>query len=98
MIDLAALPFNGEAWTHVVLTFERVNSSTETGTMKGFVDGEYLGTLEQENLTLHWQPEKVLMVLGRHYSGDFDDLAVFNRALTQAEVQALYEFPLIDLF
>lgn len=98
MIDLATHPFGSDQWTHVVLTFEAVNADTQTGVMKGYVNGEYVGRLDQESLTINWDLEKVLMGLGRHYAGDFDELAVFNRALALEEIQALYTSPLIDLF
>lgn len=98
MIDLAALPFNANSWTHVVLTFESVNAAGKTGRVTGYLDGEYLGTLELENLTISWAPADVLMAIGRHYAGDFDDLAVFNRALLPEEVSALHTTALIDLF
>ncbi len=98
MIDLTVHPFNTDKWTHVVLTFEAVNAEAGAGVMKGYVNGDYRGMLGPGALTMHWNPEKVLMGLGRHYNGDFDDLAVFNRALSPEEIKALYLSPLIDLF
>ena len=37
-----------------------------------------------------WDPAKVFLVLGAAYVGYQDDLAVFDRALTDAEVVAIY--------
>ena len=39
---------------------------------------------------LNWKPDSVLLVLGAAYVGHMDDLAVFSRALTDAEVKQLF--------
>ena len=97
MIDLASHPFQSSEWTHVVLSFEGLNVETGEGVMKGYLNGEPVGELQKSNLTLSWDINRVLMALGRHYAGDFDDLAVFNRSLTDAEAKSLYTTQLIDL-
>lgn len=97
MIDIASYPFQADAWTHVVLTFEKINATDEESMVIGYLNGEAVGVLEKEGVTISWETERVLMALGRHYAGDFDELAVFNRALSPNEVKALYTFPLIDL-
>jgi hypothetical protein len=37
-----------------------------------------------------WDPAKVLLVLGASYVGYMDDLAVFDRPLTDVEVDRLH--------
>ena len=37
-----------------------------------------------------WDPARVLLVLGASYVGYMDDLAVFDRALTDVEVDRIY--------
>ena len=41
-------------------------------------------------LRFEWDPAKVLLVLGAAYVGYQDDLAAFDRALTDAEVEYVY--------
>lgn len=97
MIDIASHPFQAEDWTHVVLTFEKINALDEKTSVVGYLNGELVGVLEKAGVTISWETERVLMAIGRHYAGDFDELAIFDRALTANEVKALYTFPLIDL-
>lgn len=97
MVDLAEMPFSDESWVHVVLVYSSVNAGS-TGQLDGYLNGTYVGTKTIENLQISWQEDQVLMAIGRHYAGDFDDLAVFNRVLTAQEIQQLYNTPLIDLF
>ena len=40
-----------------------------------------------------WTPEKAAIMLGIAYIGDFDELAIFNRALSDAELRQLYQLP-----
>jgi hypothetical protein len=46
--------------------------------------------IEGWNLTFGWDPQSVLLVLGAAYVGHIDDLAVFDRVLTDAEVKRIY--------
>ena len=55
-----------------------------------YLDGKLQGTIEKWNLTFDWDPARVLLVLGAAYVGHIDDLAVFDRPLTPAEVELLY--------
>lgn len=91
MIDLSTHPFSGDSWTHVVLTFESFNTGNATGQMVGYLNGEQVGTLADRLQTISWNPAQTMMMLGRHYNGLFDELAVFNRALTEKEVRTLYQ-------
>ncbi|MEM8488122.1 MAG: LamG-like jellyroll fold domain-containing protein [Bacteroidota bacterium] len=95
MLDLENHPFSADSWTHVVLSFEGMNG--EAARMTGYLNGQQVGVFDQVNWTLSWEIEKVMMSIGRHYTGDLDELAVFNRALTAREVEALFAKPLLDL-
>jgi hypothetical protein len=59
-----------------------------------YLNGRLQGDIEEWDLTFAWDPAKVLLVLGAHYVGYLDDLAVFDRPLTAVEVtdriRALY--------
>ena len=94
MIDVSEHPFSKGLWTHVVLTFEGINVEGEAGTMTGYLNGEQIGTLSRENLIVSWDLSMTLMALGRHYRGLFDELSVYNRALTPREIQMLYKLDL----
>ena len=51
----------------------------------------YQGQITNWDLTFAWDPAHVLLVLGASYIGHMDDLAVFNRDLSDAEVKQVYE-------
>lgn len=94
MVQVERAPFSRDAWTHVVFTWESINddaSQLQIGRL--FLNGKLQGTIENWDLSFGWDPSRVLLVLGAAYVGHMDDLAVFDHALTDGEVQQLYGLP-----
>ena len=89
MVKVVPGPFSRTKWTHVVFTFDRLNAG-KSGTGTLYLDGKPRGTIKNWDLTLGWEADKVQLVLAAAYVGHMDDLAVFNRALTAAEVQTIF--------
>ena len=90
MVQVERAPFSRQAWTHAVFTLENVNDKSQPQVGRLYLNGKLQGTIENWELTFGWDPSKVLLVLGASYVGHLDDLAVFNRALTDGEVTHLY--------
>lgn len=93
MVQVERAPFSHARWTHVVYTLDRINSKTAKPSGKLYIDGQLQGTIENWDLTIGWDPASALLVLGVAYVGYLDDLSVFDRALTDAEVRSLYALP-----
>jgi hypothetical protein len=78
------VPGTGDGWNHLVVTY----SQTVPGSKSVFFDGGlvYLAPIGKKsrasNLPLNIGPVK----------GPLDDVRIYNRALSAAEVKALYEF------
>jgi hypothetical protein len=90
MVQVVRAPFSREAWTHAVFTLENVNDKAKPRRGRLYLNGKLQGAIENWDLTFGWDPARVLLVLGAAYVGHLDDLAVFDRALTDGEVQQLY--------
>jgi hypothetical protein len=93
MVKIEQTPFSAERWTHVVFTLEHVNQPQPAPRARLFIDGRPRGVIENWDLRLGWTPEQVRLVLGASYVGRMDDLAVFDRPLTDAEAAVLYALP-----
>jgi hypothetical protein len=89
-VQVARAPFSRENWTHVVFTLANINDKANPAAGKLYLNGKLQGTIEKWIMTFDWDPEKVLLVLGSSYVGYMDDLAVFNRPLTDVEVDRIY--------
>ncbi len=90
MVQVEKAPFSREKWTHVAFTVENLNDKANSPRGKLFINGKLQGSIEKWDLRFEWDPAKVLLVLGAAYVGYQDDLAVFDRALTDAEVDRVY--------
>jgi hypothetical protein len=90
MVQVANAPFSREAWTHAVFTLSEINHKSGKPSGSLFLNGKLQGRIEGWDLTFGWDPASVALVLGASYVGHMDDLAVFDRALTDAEIAALF--------
>jgi pimeloyl-ACP methyl ester carboxylesterase len=90
MVQVDRAPFSREKWTHVAFTVENVNDKAKAPLGKLYIDGKLQGAIEKWDLRFEWDPSKVLLVLGAAYVGHMDDLAVFDRPLTDGEVDRLF--------
>jgi Concanavalin A-like lectin/glucanases superfamily len=84
-------PFARGKWTHVVFTFENFNTGRPDGVARLYLDGRPQGMLPARKQTFTWDIEKTHIMLGLSYIGLFDELSLFNRALTEPEVAALHK-------
>jgi len=91
MVRVERAPFSRDTWTHAVFTLENVNDGEKPPVGRLYLDGALQGTIEHWDLRFGWDPDRVRLVLGAAYVGLMDDLAVFDRALTDGEVEVLHE-------
>jgi hypothetical protein len=90
LVSVADPPFGRDKWTHVVFTFEGFNTGEADGVARLYLDGQWYGALPATTQTFTWDPAETVIALGLSYIGLFDELAVFNRRLTDEEVASLY--------
>ena len=83
-------PFSRGKWTHVAIVFEHYNTATPNGISKLYLDGKLQGSVSARNQQYTWNPEKAAIQIGMGYVGLFDDLAIFNKALSEAEITTLF--------
>lgn len=83
-------PFAKDRWTHVVVTWDGINSS-QNGRARLYFDTEYQEASGIIREKFNWEIDKATIRLGTGpFVGLIDDLALFNRALTHDEIRALY--------
>ncbi len=91
MVQVSKPPFTRETWTHVAFTLSNVNSKVAKPSGSLYLNGQKQGSIENWDLSLGWDPASVALVLGASYVGHQDDLAVFDRALLDAEIMQLVQ-------
>lgn len=90
MVQVTKPPFTRETWTHVAFTVDKVNDKATKPSGSLYLDGKLQGRIENWDLRFGWDPASVALVLGAAYVGFQDDLAVFDRALSDTEVERLF--------
>jgi hypothetical protein len=89
LVTLTTPPFGSGKWTHVVFTFSGLNGQ-EGGQAKLYLDGQLRGTAESIREPFTWDLSRATIRLGMNYTGLYDDLSLFSRALNDQEVQVLH--------
>jgi hypothetical protein len=93
LIKVERPPFKRGEWTHIVFTFSNYNSGKTNGETQLYLNGEARGSLTPRQQTFTWDIAKTRIMLGLSYVGLFDELSLFNRALTPEEVKELHRLP-----
>lgn len=82
-------PFSRDRWTHVLFTFENFNTGKPNGVAKLYLNGEERSALKPRIQTFHWDFDKAMIMLGLSYVGAWDELRIYDRALSLEEIRAL---------
>ena len=90
MVAVYKPPFKQDKWTHVCFTFSHINSGKKDGSVRLYLDGQLQGDMTGWQNTFNWEVDKSAITLGLAYIGGFDDLAIFNRALTDTEIKSIH--------
>jgi len=89
LVVVRKTPFSRDRWTQVAITYSRLGSGS--GSARLYLDGRLQGEAKGIREPFSWDLSRAAIRLGVNYVGLFDELAVFNRALSDAEVQALFQ-------
>jgi hypothetical protein len=80
-------PFTRERWTNVTVTWSALGGGNGSASL--YVDGKLASTATGIKEPFEWDPKRLAIRLGVNYVGLMDEVAVFNRALTAAEIASL---------
>jgi len=81
-------PFSRQNWTHVVISY--TNLGSEDAKADFYVNGKLQGTQEDIPEPFTWDLDKSKIFIGLNYVGLIDEVAIFDRGLSEEEVRVLY--------
>ncbi len=90
LVAVTRPPFTRGSWTHIVITYTGLNNEAG-GTARLYLDGRLQGATEGIQEPFTWDLPASTIRLGINYVGLFDELAVFDRALSDDEVRLLHQ-------
>jgi len=82
-------PFARGSWTHVAIVFSELNTEAG-GIAKLYLNGQLKGTTERIKELFTWESALATIRLGVNYVGLWDELSIFDRALNDAAIDALF--------
>ncbi len=87
LLPATDMPFRRGRWTHVVVSFSAINSDNSEASF--YINGKLQGKRDIPE-SFSWELEKSKIILGLNYIGLMDEVALFDKALSAVEVNALY--------
>lgn len=91
LLKVVKPPFSPDKWTHVVVSWEDINTD-QIARGRLYFDGKFQGETGGITEPFVWDlPEATIRLGTGPFVGMFDDIAIFDRSLTDEEVINLYE-------
>lgn len=92
LVTVDTPPFSRDRWVHVGITFQHFNQDAQSGEAVLYLNGESQGVIRRPQ-QFTWDASRVVIMLGIYYVGQIDDLAIFDRSLSAAEIKHVLALP-----
>lgn len=89
LVSVENPPFQKGAWTHIAITY--LSLGTDEGNHNLYLNGKLIGAVSGIDDPFTWDLEKSNIFLGLNFTGLMDELSIFNKPLSAAEVTELYQ-------
>lgn len=93
LIRVPAVGFKSGDWHHVLLNWKNFDTGQADAEAALFIDGQKIGGAEGRAIAMSWNLDQADIYVAVGYIGLFDELAIFNRPLTSAEIGELHRNP-----
>ena len=85
--------FKETDWHHVLFTWSDFDSAAEDAQAVLYIDGKKRGEIGGRNITMAWDASRTGIYVAVNYIGLLDELAAFNRRLSEEEISRLASDP-----
>ena len=93
LIRIKEIGFKFDDWHHVAMTWQNFDSGKANASASLFIDGKKIGSLEKRDIAMRWDLERTGIYVAVNYIGLLDELAIFDRSLTDSEIHQLRDNP-----
>lgn len=93
LVWVKKVAFKTGDWHHVVLSWSNFDTGKKDALATLYIDGKKIGDVKDREIAMDWDIEKAGIYTAVGYTGLLDEMALFNRALTQEDVAALHKSP-----
>jgi len=88
-----AVSFKSGDWRHVVLAWKNFDTGRSDAHSALYIDGKLIGEISGRDIGMDWDLDKTGICVAVNFIGLLDEIALFNRALTPAEIANLHKRP-----
>jgi hypothetical protein len=87
--------FHVGEWHHIVMNWHNLDTGRNDGRGQLYIDGKLIGEIKDKDypLTMDWDLDKAGIYVAIAYIGLMDELALFNRPLTESDIATLRSTP-----
>ncbi len=93
MVRVPKVDWKAGQWHHVVLSWKNFDTGKPDAVASLYIDGKHIGDVKNRAIAMSWDVDKAGIYIAVGYLGLLDELTVFERALTPAEVGVLHQEP-----
>jgi len=93
MVRAGSPGFKAGEWHHLAMVWKGFDTGKPDAELQCYVDGKLAGTLKDRAIAMGWDLDRAGIYIAVNYVGSLDELAVFSRALSSADVARLHRRP-----
>jgi hypothetical protein len=93
LVRVKGVGFQVGQWHHVLLNWRNLDTGRPDAETSLYIDGQRIGGLADRAIAMNWDLDKAGIYVAVGYIGLLDELAIFGRALSPAEIETLHKQP-----
>ena len=93
LVPVKAVGFKVGQWHHVLLNWRNFDTAKADAEADLYIDGRRIGGVRDRAIAMNWNLDQAGIYVAVGYIGLLDELAVFGRPLSAAEIEQLFRQP-----
>lgn len=93
MVRVPKPGFKVGQWHHIVLSWKNFDTGKNDAVSGMYIDSKLIGEVKDRAISMEWDVARTGIYVAVNYIGLLDELSIFDRPLTSAEVMALWKQP-----
>lgn len=89
LVSIKKPQFSRSTWTHVLISYEGLGTVNSWASL--YLNGKKIGTISGIDDPFTWELEQSNIFLGLGFTGLMDELAIFNKPLSEEQALELYQ-------
>jgi hypothetical protein len=93
LVRLPAVEFRGGEWHHLAVVWRNFDTGLPDAEAVLYIDGRRIGEVRDRALAMAWDLDQTGIYVGVNFLGLLDEFAVFNRPISEEEIDLLQREP-----